>query len=233
MIDEFELFKVIRPMIGDNDMNEYGIPIMKKVTSNDIDLNTLKPINIQNVTCYHDNSKKIGLLFNYDNKLMKYWNEPMKYIPIIQTLGAICTPDFSVYSSMDKHMIQHSVYMNRWLGCFWASCDCVVIPTIQWATEETFDVCLSAVEEGSIVAISTLGCNSNKEDFLKGFNEMKRRIKPEIIIVYGKIIDGMTGTFVNYDYKDGFQEKENHFRQEQLFIPSNIFEIKDGDEYGK
>ena len=29
----------------------------------------------------------IGLLFNYDNKLMKYWNDPMKYIPLIQTLG--------------------------------------------------------------------------------------------------------------------------------------------------
>lgn len=37
---------------------------------------------------------------------------------------------------------------------------------------------------GSIPIISTLGCQNNTDDFLAGFNEMKARINPPLVVVY-------------------------------------------------
>lgn len=70
-----------------------------------------------------------------------------------------------------------------------------VIPTIQQADEDTYDMCFSGVEKSSVVIISTLSCASNVNVFLNGFNMIKEVIEPSLIIVFGKILNGMTGTF--------------------------------------
>lgn len=108
-----------------------------------------------------------------------------------------------------------------------------VIPTIQWALEDTYDMCFSGVEKGSVVIISTLGCSSNYEVFLKGFNKMKEVIEPSIIIVFGKMLEGMTGTFLHFDYKDSFLYKQKSFKQLSLFPIDSVFKIERGDYYGK
>ena len=163
-------------------------------------------------------------MFTYDKTLDRLWNDPLKRIPLFSTCAAIATPDFSIYSSMNENDIRYNVYKNRWLGCTWQDYGCVVIPTIGWAKPDTFDICLSAVEKGSDIVISTIGCQEQKEDFLIGFNEMKKRIEPRIIIVYGKMIEGMTGTFLNFNYRDSFNCQ---YRQQRIPEISQIFEIKE------
>jgi hypothetical protein len=156
-------------------------------------------------------------MFNYDEILLSLWNLPLKKIPLFLTCAAIATPDFSIYPTMNYNEIRHNVYMNRWLGCTWQSYGCTVFPTVGWALSDTYDICFSGIEEGSIVVISTLGCNSHKEEFLDGFFEMKKRIKPPLIIVYGDMIKGMTGTFINYRYSDAFNSKYKQIKFEQIF----------------
>lgn len=74
------------------------------------------------------------------------------------------------------------------------------------------------------MVISTLGCHNNTEVFLKGFNEMKKRLTPSLIIVYGDMIEGMTGRFVNYKYSDAFSRDSFQLRIEGI---SQVFEIKE------
>ena len=63
---------------------------------------------------------------------------------------------------------------------------------------------------------------------MQGFNEMKRRIKPHLIIVYGNMIEEMTGRFINIKYKDAFQKnKKCNYEQISMFEKSRIFERKD------
>lgn len=121
-------------------------------------------------------------------------------------------------------MILDITYMSRWLGKTWQNYGCTVYPTIGWALPDTYDLALSGVEKGSIVVISTLGCQNNPEIFLQGFNEMKRRIAPSLIIVYGDMIDGMTGRFVNFKYSDAFSKE---FFQLSIEGVSQVFEIKE------
>lgn len=198
-----------------------------KTLESQLDIKNMEPIGIQNLTTKYDNSKKLVLPFNYDKELLKYWNDPMKYIPKFQSVMAIGTPDYSVYPSMNINEIRHNIYMNRWLGCLWQSYYCTVLPVISWWGEDTFDICFSGAEKKSIVIISTLGCSDNQEVFLRGFNEMKKRIDPPLIIVYGNMISGMTGRFVNVKYRDAFNKRTVGFKQLSFFEESNIFERKD------
>ena len=67
---------------------------------------------------------------------------------------------------MDKWRKIENVAKNRWVGAFWQEHGLIVIPTISWGKPSTFDYCFDGDEEGSIVAISTLGCKNAKRDFL-------------------------------------------------------------------
>ena len=53
---------------------------------------------------------------------------------------------------------------------------------------------------------------------------MKSQIDPPIIVVYGNMIPGMTGTFLNIKYCDAFDKKAQQLRMD--IIP-NLFTIKE------
>lgn len=82
-----------------------------------------------------------------------------------------------------------------------------VIPTVNWGLDNTFDFCFNGIEKGSIVAVSTymVSAHGNYEDqkefFMKGYNEMLRRIEPELIICYHKPFPEMDGNilYINYN----------------------------------
>ena len=119
--------------------------------------------------------------------------------------------------------------MNRWLGVTYQTLGLKVFPTIQWGDESTYGYCFSAVEKESIVVISTLGCKKDINTFLNGFNEMKKIIEPKIIIVYGDMIKGMSGKFINFKYEEAFIKK-NQNEQISLWNNNGIFEISEKGE---
>ena len=92
-LSEEEKFKVIRPMLGEHMLGDYGMPIIHKTDEEMLDIENMEPVGIKNLTTKQDNSKKIVLPFTYDKDLLKYWTDPMKYIPRFQTVMAVGTPD--------------------------------------------------------------------------------------------------------------------------------------------
>ena len=229
-----EKINVIHPLPDGVECSKNGIPIMKK---DDIDINKLsemKFLNIENKTNNKKAKATILISFKHDKKLETYWNHIFKYIPKFLKHYAVCTPDFSLYPNMNIIEMKFNVYRNRYLGCVWQYYGVKVIPTIQWADEKTFDFCFDGVEKGSCVIVSTMGCQKNKEAFLKGYNEMLKRIEPELIIVYGDLIKGMSGKILQVKYEDAFASKDCDFEQLSLFPVSKIIEIaKEGEnQYG-
>ncbi len=227
-INDYEKLKVIRPILGDHLCDNQHMPVMHKVTEDMLDLDHAKALNLQNLNNKHNNSDKIVLPFTYDKKILRYWNDPFKYIPVLQTAMAVGTPDYSVYPSMNPIEISHNIYQNRWLGCLWQTYGCRAIPTIAWALPNTFDICFSGVEYGSIVIISTVGCVEHQFEFMQGYDEMMTRINPQLIIVYGKVLSGMYGRFLQYSYTDAFNKESSSYKQLTLFDISPIFERKRG-----
>ena len=223
-----EKFKVIRPILGYKKL-DHNMPIVRRVSEEQLDFEKMVPMGIQNLSTKYNNENKLVLTFNYDRILERMWRDPFKYIPKLQTAMAVATPDFSVYSNMNPIEIEHNVYKNRWLGNLWQHYNIMTLPTLTWGDEYTYDICFRGVEKNSIVVISTLGCEDHEEVFLNGFNEMKKRINPPLIVVFGKMIEGMTGRFINIQYEEAFNKnkKTNNYKQLELFHEPVIFEVKD------
>ena len=58
---------------------------------------------------------------------------------------------------------------------------------------------------------------------------MKKIIEPKIIIVYGDMIKGMSGKFINFKYEEAFIKK-NQNEQISLWNNNGIFEISEKGE---
>lgn len=230
--DDYGKYKILRPLYSDHDYDNNGFPVIKKDDFDYGEWNDTYLCNFKNIKSHGQKNKSIVIMFNYDNVINGLWNDPFRYLPKLLGFKAVCTPDYSVYPGMNINDVRYNVYKNRWIGCMLQEKGYKVIPTIQWALEDTYDICFSGVEEGSVVIISTLGCINNKEIFLKGFNEMKKRIKPSLIIVFGKMIEGMVGTFLQYEYKDSFMRKQD-YEQLRLFPIEKVFKLEGGEYYGQ
>ena len=223
MIDEkYNDFLIVRPKIDGVDLDNHRMPIIKKMKILEDDFKKIKVTNFSNLNSIVDRENTILDTFNYDNVLKRLWNDPLKYVAKFQGLFAVASPDFSVYPGMNPYEIEHNVFMSRWLGALWQSFGINVIPTISWADEDTYDVCFSGVEKSTIVIISTLGVDKNFDMFISGFNEMKKRIKPKLIIVVGKIYDEMEGEFLHFNQRKSFY-------QLSLFDVCNYIKRKDGN----
>ena len=101
--------------------------------------------------------KDKGLHFFVDDyQFARCWNQPDRYLPIIQRFGSVCSPDFSTYTDMPMALQIYNHYRKHWLGAYWQSMGIVVIPTISWSTRESFSWCFDGEPVGAVVAISSV-----------------------------------------------------------------------------
>ncbi len=116
------------------------------------------------------------------------------------------TPDFSMYTEMPLAMLLYNTFRNRWCGAYLADKGLRVIPTVNWGNEDSFDFCFEGIPKGSVVAVSTYMVSEHnnhadqKEFFLKGYEEMLRRIEPETILCYHQPFPEMKGNIVTIPY---------------------------------
>ncbi len=187
---------------------KWQIPIISKP---DIDLSVnedLRLIGFDKVkTGKDEHYNRIVHFFLYDYKFEDIWVKPEKYIDILKQYRAVLTPDYSMYSDMNPAIQLYNTFRNRWVGAYLQEKGIKVIPTVSWGLENTFDFCFNGIDKGSAVAVSTYMVSEHgnhqdqKEFFMKGYNEMLRRIEPELIICYNTPFPEMTGNilFVDYD----------------------------------
>lgn len=230
-LTDYEKFLLVRPLPNDWPRELSGMPIIKK---QDFDVNEIDKVkfdSFSNLKSIKQKDKSILLFFQYDKSMSGVWNNPMKYVSKFSGLYAITTPDYSLYTNMDRQKISENVYHNRWLGAFYQSHGFKVIPTVSWADEDTYDVCFSGIEKGSIVCISTIGCQLCKEKFISGYKKLMETVNPPLLLVKGKVISGMFGKIRIIDFEDTFSKKENYEQLEFIHV-SKILNLKGGNNYG-
>ncbi len=167
--------------------NKWGIATLDKI--NEIDLNDVEPISFNYVKTAKDLSNKLVHFFIDDYQFERLWNNPDKYINMLKKAKYVLTPDFSLYRDMDMAIQLYNTYKNRWVGAYLQGEGIKVIPTISWSTKESYDFCFEGIEENGIVAIATYGIAKDekaKKLFYEGYQEMKRRLNPSLILCYGE-----------------------------------------------
>jgi len=129
--------------------------------------------------------------FEADEKFDEVWNAPPRYILRLSQYRQVLSPDFSQFTDMPKAIQIFNVYRNRWCAAYWQKNGLVVIPTITWSNDDSLEYSFDAVQKGSCVAVSTLGCAGNYSAFMDGYKEMINRLEPMAVICYGKQFDDM------------------------------------------
>ena len=147
-------------------------------------------------------TEKIVHFFLDDNKFGSIYSQTEEKVETLKRFKAVLTPDFSMYTEMPTALQLYNCFRNRWVGAYLQSKGVKVIPTVRWGDLESFNYCFDGVEKGSIVAVSTIGLKGDKANFLLGYHEMLRRIRPEAVICYGKPFEEMKGRIIAVDYAE-------------------------------
>lgn len=135
------------------------------------------------------------------------------------------TPDISIYREMPKWKIIENIGNSRYSGSYWQSKGKTVIPTISWAGLSTIDICTSGIEKGCVIAISTVGCQMSKFDFLVGYERVTEIIEPAKIICVGKPFKEMGNNIITVKYSRTSKiiSAENIFANTDLHIGDDLY----------
>ena len=143
-------------------------------------------------------NKDCGIHFYIDDyQFERIWAQPQLYLEKLSEYQCIFTPDFSLYTDMPIAMKIWNIYRSRLIGQIAQRMGILVIPTVSWCEEATFDFCFDGLPENATLSISTIGVKQDDYNFglwKSGVDEMIRRLKPKTLLIYGGKVD--------YDYGD-------------------------------
>ena len=134
---------------------------------------------------------RVGVHFYMpDFKMARIWTHPDIYTPMLERYRFVCTPDFSMYTNWPMALQINSHYRKQWVGAYWQRKGMVVIPTVTWSDESSYEWCFDGVPAKSIVAVSSVGTQAEKETrylFTMGFYRMMERLQPQTVLFHGDI----------------------------------------------
>jgi len=86
----------------------------------------------------------------------------------------------------------------------------IVVPTIMWGLEDSYDWCFDGYPKNSIVAVSNVGlCKDSelKTMFNNGYNEMLKRLDPIKVLFFTRNFEEMPGNieYIRWEMHKGNQ----------------------------
>ena len=115
---------------------------------------------------------------------------PLGWVDRIFDYKCALTPDLSLSPNMPRwQRVRNTVY-SRAAGSVWQSRGIAVLPSLRWADCHDYDFVMSGLEYGTCFAVSSYGMLNDPEktrDFNNGLKHFQREIKPQEILVYGRI----------------------------------------------
>ena len=132
---------------------------------------------------------KICHFYLDDYQFERVWKEPETYVEILKKFNAVIGADFSMYENLPLPQQMYNNWRNKVLMAYWQQQGVRVIPNVQWSNERSFDFSFDGYSPGGTVAISSTGCQFKeaKENFIKGYHKMCEVLKPDKVILIGKL----------------------------------------------
>lgn len=180
-------------------VGKWDIPLVRKQA---FPINAIKLVACSDTRANdnEENRKKGVHFFVDDYRFSGIYDHPDRSLERYAQYAFLLTPDFSTYADMNMWRQIESVAKNRWVGAYWQNKGLTVVPTISWSSSRSFEFCFDGVESGAVVAVGMIGCKHSRIGFMRGYNEMLRRIQPEAIIVFGTPFPEMEGNILPVDY---------------------------------
>lgn len=135
-----------------------------------------------------------------DYQFQRVWTQPDSYLNMLRRFGAVCTPDFSMYTDFPRAVQVYNHYRKHWLGAYWQAYGVKIIPTISWSDRASFDWCFDGEPVGGCVIVSSVGTQASRDTrelFLDGYREMICRLHPDAVLFYGDVPDACEGNIIH------------------------------------
>ncbi len=140
-----------------------------------------------------------------DFRFERVWHYLDSVTDSLSRFAAVMAPDFSLFTDYPKMLQMWNHWRKHYVGAYWQMKGMKVYPTICWSDESSYDWCFDGEPVGGTVCVSTLGTQTYKRSrdlFLEGYREMQRCLKPETIVIYGRVPEKCTGNIVNIESFD-------------------------------
>ena len=138
-------------------------------------------------------NKDCGIHFYIDDyQFERIWSQPQLYLDKLSDYQCIFTPDFSLYTDMPIAMKIWNTYRSRLIGQIAQRMGMLVIPTVSWCEEATFDFCFDGLPVGATLSISTIGVKKDNYNFnlwKAGVDEMIATLKLKTLIIHAGKVD--------------------------------------------
>lgn len=144
--------------------------------------------------------------FKDDDRFDRFYDKPYEartestFMKLAQ-YSAVCTPDFSLYPEMPLIIQRMQVFKSRWCGAHWQDLGLCVVPTVTWGDKHSYSFCFDGIPQNTAVAISTVGCQGVKQDFLSGYYTMCEVLHPSLVYCYGKPFEEIATDVVSFPYE--------------------------------
>lgn len=175
-------------------VGEYGIPEIEPTLYENCEWIGFNYAN----SCKETENKGVQFFLD-DYQFNRVWNSPNTYLRMLSRFKYVLSPDFSLFRDFPKVLQIYNHYRKHWLAAYWQENGINVIPTVCWSTPDSFEWCFDGEPLNGCVAVSAIGTQmraADRELFMKGYNEMLKRLEPETILFYGKVPDGCEGNII-------------------------------------
>lgn len=128
-----------------------------------------------------------------DSGFMCVANDIDPYIPMLKSHPQVIGLDLSVQLDMPYATKVNNIYTNKVWTRYVQMKGVNAVANIIWADPRLYDLCFDGYPTNSIVAVNSMGIKGNRTStffWLKGYEEMLKRLSPSHIIRYGERISG-------------------------------------------
>lgn len=171
---------------------ELNIPVVKGVRLKNENAIELVNFNEAHRVSQAQRKFKTVHFFQDDYLIERTFTRAQQTAEFLSGFKACLSPDFSQYTNMPKAMCIWNHYRKMWVSRFWQDIGIKVIPVAGWSDESSYKYCFEGMPRKSLIAVSTVGIHRDSQAryyFEKGYNEMMKRLEPDKVIVYGKLLD--------------------------------------------
>lgn len=163
--------------------NEYGFPEVFPYT-NQVSCN--KWIDFDSSRKHTGQAE--GLHFYCDDyKFNCLWNDPQRYVPILQRYKYVVMPDFSLYYNFPVALQIYNKFRNHWLYAYFLDYGVQMIPNISVSTESCFNWSFLGLPSSSVVAFSDVGAirdKASRQATMQGYEAMIKKLQPMQILYF-------------------------------------------------
>lgn len=143
---------------------------------------------------FHEARKKViqpGSFVHFyidDYHFERLWNNPERYLPLLQRYDGVIGTDFSQLANMPYPQRLWNCYRNRLLGSWMQKHGINYIHNVTWSLPDSYDYSFEGLPAGSVIAINCAGIAgspTSKYLWYRGYEEALSRLKPVAIVRYG------------------------------------------------